>query len=395
MLPRNYIFNHIPKTGGNSLLAVCRDNLDPAEISPHLDYTGMHVMPTAQLERYRLVTGHFTLLAQSGFCRNRYSMTLVRDPIRRILSAYTYWRNQRYDVMTTKAKELEFADFVRYFTDSPLIVHNPFTHHLAGLGRDCVAYPPDECALLATAKRNLDAFNFVGICEQFGRSLHLLCAELGWRPPVTIPHENRTSSADRFGGIDPQTMSILRARNRLDLELYEYALQLFNGREARAASGSEFPGGVEPNYFVPFSVPYNESRQAAVQFLSAEWVGDESSRLLEVAVAFRAHVPIAELSLGIQFTSATGEVVWGTNTSIAYLELHYEHGRDCRAVFIVECFLPQGMYFVTVALSEPRRFGFHYHWIDNAASFTVARQRRAQSRYMRGVRLWEFSSVFA
>jgi hypothetical protein len=35
--PKHYIFNHNPKTGGNSLLAVCRDNLEPAEISPHLN----------------------------------------------------------------------------------------------------------------------------------------------------------------------------------------------------------------------------------------------------------------------------------------------------------------------------------------------------------------------
>jgi hypothetical protein len=160
-------------------------------------------------------------------------MTLLRDPIRRIFSTYTFWRTASEKPVDSQGKELPFADFVRYFMDSPAIIHNPYTHHLAAIGRDCGAYPADESALLAAAKRNLAAFNFVGICEEFARSVSLLCAELGWRAPAAMPHENRTASEDRFGGIDSQTMEILRDRNRLDLELYKYAVELFHGREAR------------------------------------------------------------------------------------------------------------------------------------------------------------------
>lgn len=372
---------------------MCGDNLEPSKISPHLDHAEMHLMPAARFERYRLIAGHFSLLAQMRFCRDRYSMTLLRDPIRRIFSAYTFWSVERDDPVPAKVKELKFADFVRYFADSPHIIQNPYTHHLAALGRDCGAYPPDERALLACAKRNLAAFNFVGICEHLGRSLRLLCAELGWRAPATAPRENRSFSENQFGGIDPRTLDILRDRNRLDLELYEYAVQLFNAREARAAAASELPGGVESNHFVPFPAPDNAERRATVQSLSAAWVGDEASIVLDVAVGFKAHVPIAELTLGIQFNSPAGDIVWGTNTSMAFLELNYEPGRDCRATFTMECFLPRGMYFVAVALSEPRRLGFHDHWIDRAAYFTVAPPRAARSRYHRGVQLREFSSV--
>jgi hypothetical protein len=86
-------------------------------------------------------------------------------------------------------------------------------------------------------------------------------------------------------------------------------------------------------------------------------------------------------------------IVWGANTSSECLELDYQAGHDCRAAFLVECALPRGIYFVTVALREPRRFGFHYHWIDHATSFTVAPPRVAPSQYVRGIRPQEFSSV--
>jgi hypothetical protein len=389
--PKHYIFNHIPKTGGISFMAVCQANLDSAEISPHLGGGGTSLAPAARFEHYKLIHGHFSVLAQAGVCRSRYSMTLLRDPIRRIFSTYTFWRTEPENPWTAKAKELPFADFVRYFMDSPAIVHNPYTYHLAAIGRDCGAYPADESALLAAAKRNLAAFNFVGICEEFAGSVNLLCAELGWHAPAVMPHENRTASEDRFGGIDAQTMEILRDRNRMDLELYEYAVQLFHAREA--AAGSEYSDCVEPNHFVPFPAFYNPNRRATVRSVSAEWMGDESSGILEIAVTFKTSVPIAELSLDIRVVDVAEKLVWSTDTLSAYLDLNYEPGRDCRATFLVECALPRGIYFVTVALSELRRIGFHDHWINHATCFTVAPLRAARSRYVRGMRLQEFSSV--
>jgi hypothetical protein len=396
--PKHYLFNHIPKTGGSSLLAVCRDNLEPAEISPHLDDTEIRLLQPARFEQYRLIRGHVGLLAQSGFCRSRYSMTLLRDPIRRIFSAYTFWRiAPETNPVTAKAKELSFADFVRYFIDSPTIIQNPYTHHLAAIGRDCPGYPAGEDALLAAAKRNLAAFDFVGICEEFERSARLLCTDLGWRIPATVPHQNRTSSADWFGGIDRESMEILRERNRLDLELYEYAVQLFNAREvaAGAASNSGFSENVEPNRFVPFPLPCEPDRRAMVQSVCATWGPQASSRKLEIAVSFKTRVPIAELSLGIQVNDAAGNIVWGTSTSHESLELEYEPGRDCHAAFLADCDLPRGMYFVTVSLSEPRRLGFHEHWIDHAALFKVEPPRAARSRYVRGMRSQEFWSTVA
>lgn len=398
MPPKHYIFNHIPKTGGNSLLALCRANLEPAEISPHLDGAEIRLMPAARFEHYKLIRGHFSILAHAGFCRSRYSMTLVREPVRRIFSAYTFWRMvSELGPVTSKAKELSFADFVRYFIDGPAIVHNPYTHHFAAVGRDCPGYPADESALLAAAKRNLAAFDFVGICEEFGRTARLLCAQLGWRLPDVIPHENRTSSESGLGGIDPQTAEILRDRNRLDRELYEYAVGLFNAREARAreVSGSGVPEPIEPNCFVPFPGTNHPPRRATIHSVSAAWVPDKSSRMLEITVNFRPTAPVAELSLGILVNDPAGNAVWGTSTSRECLELDYETGRYCRAIFLVECELPRGLYFVTAALFEPRRLGFHEHWIDHATLFTVAPSQVARSRYVRRMRSQEFWSTVA
>jgi hypothetical protein len=398
MLPAHYIFNHIPKTGGLTLLAICRSNLAAAEISPHLTEHEIRLMPAARFEHYKLVAGHFSILTQAGFCRSRYSMTLLRDPIRRIVSAYTYWRlAAEHNAVTAKAKEVSFADFVRHFIDSPAIIQNPYTHHFAGIGRDFPRYPADASALLAAAKDNLAAFDFVGICEEFERSARLLCGELGWHLPMPIPHENRTSSEEKLGGIDPQTMEILRDCNRLDLELYAYGVDLFHARAAKNLDSAERTPArakpVEPNRLVPFPIPYTPDRRAVIRDVSARWVPGENSRMLELTVGFRANERIAGLSLGVQVNDPAGIVVWGTSTSNENLELNYETDCDCRAAFLVQCELPCGIYFVTAALSEPRRLGFHDHWIDRAAAFEVAPPQAAISTYVRGMMRQDFRST--
>jgi len=384
MLPTHYIFNHIPKTGGITLLTICRCNLAAAQISPHLTEHEIRLIPAARFERYTLVAGHFSILTQAGFCRSRYSMTLLRDPILRIVSAYTYWRlAAEHNPVTTKAKELSFADFVRYFKDSPAIVQNPYTYHFAGIGRDFPRYPADASALLAAAKDNLAAFDFVGICEEFERSARLLCGELGWHLPQPIPHENRTLSGTERESIDPETIDTLRDYNRLDLELYTYGVDLFRAHAKP----------IEPNRLVPFPIARAPDRRAVIRSASAIWAPGENSRLLELTVRFQAKVSVAELSLGVQINDAAGKVVWGTSTSNENLVLNYQTNCDSRATFFVQCDLPRGLYFLTVALSEPRRLGFQDHWIDRAALFEVAPPRAAAGPYVRGMKLQEFRSI--
>ena len=392
--PKHYIFNHIPKTAGISFLAVCRANLAPSEISPHLEDSELRLMPTERLEHYKLIRGHISLLSQIRFCRSRCSLIMLREPIHRIFSTYTYWRTEPYNPLTAKAKELSFPDFVRYFADSPAIIHNPYTHHLGAVGRDCAVSPGDERALLAAAKRNLSAFDFVGISEAFERSVRLLCTQLGWRLPAEIPHANRSSASVRFSGIDSQTMDILLERNGLDLELYDCAVELFNAREASgAAPRSQSNSKADPKHFAPFPLSSNPCRRAAIHSVSAQWAGDECSHMLEIAVGFAASVVIAELSLSIQVTGADGDIAMATSTWQECLDLAHAPGRSCRAVFLAECELPEGLYFVTVGLWEPRRFGFYEHWIDHATLFTVEPSRVARSRYIRRMRLQEFSVV--
>jgi len=392
VLPTRYIFNHVPKTGGNSLLAICRNNLPASEISPHLAEHEIRLMPATRFEQYRLIRGHFSILTQARFSRSRYSMTLLRDPVRTIVSTYNFWRiTPERSAATDKAKELRFPDFVRYFIDSPAVIRNPYTYHFAALGRDFPGESEDASSLLLAAKHNLTAFDFLGICEDFERSARLLCRELGWALLGSMPHENRSRSEDLLAGIDGRTMELLHECNRLDLQLYAYAVELFHarceqmdrsvtGREpvsALAGSGTGIDSTAEDlpqadaNRFVPFPVSYAPDRRASIQRVSARWVSEERPGILQLTVNFRVQLRIEDLIVGVLIYDAQGGIVWGTNSLIERSELRNEPGCECVAVFMLECELPAGIYFITAALSQFRRLGFHHHWIDRAAFFAV------------------------
>lgn len=397
MRPSHYIFNHIPKTGGTSLLALCRHNLADSEISPHVTEDEARASDM-RLEKYRLVAGHFSLLAQARFAKSRYSVTLLRDPIRTIVSTYVFWRRASIENPgILKAKQLPFRDFVRYFADSPALIHNRFTYHLAALDRDAPGHPADEQLLLAAAKHNLAAFDFVGISEEFGRSARLLCDELGWKVPEQMPYENRSHSEEELPGIDEETMQALRDCNRLDYELYAYGLSLFRELERRAQN-VQTPkrpdwrsAVVERNRFVPFPVPYRPMRKARITEVRAEWISNPHSCLLEIAVRFYPRVRDAELGLGIAISDAAGNPVWGWNTDMGEVKLENEEGCEHEGVAILQFEAPAGNYFVTVALHNLRRLGFHEHWIDRAALFEVTGEGVNSARPCK-VNLREFRS---
>lgn len=62
----------------------------------------------------------------------------------------------------------------------------------------------------------------------------------------------------------------------------------------------------------------------------------------------------------------------------------------CGILRVVRTFLV--VHFVTAALSEPRKLGFHDHWIDYAAAFEVT-PPRAASTYLRGMIRHDFRST--
>ena len=66
--------------------------------------------------------------------------------------------------------------------------------------------------------------------ERFDESLQMLCYCLGWLPAANYERRMVSPSPTRIADIPPKTRGAVLERNQLDLELYNFALDLFNER---------------------------------------------------------------------------------------------------------------------------------------------------------------------
>jgi hypothetical protein len=167
------------------------------------------------------------------FCRNlppdtRY-MTLLREPVDRVLSHYHRHLERKSQTTDSLAEALE-----RRMPD----VNNLATRFLCG---DPAPLGELTSSALDDAKANLSAFAFVGIQERFEESVVLLQRMLGLG---LVPYLNQHVSTDRPGveEIPDAQRALIEEYNRLDAELYAFALQLFE--EAVASTDEGFAADV-------------------------------------------------------------------------------------------------------------------------------------------------------
>ncbi len=240
-------FLHIPKSGGTSFDSflssfTCANSALPVELQylgwkwdPNgpIPFRYLHQATEYDSYRDRLPWVHF--------------VTLLRDPIDRILSDYWYhrkkfdygkqiaqvaeaWRS-RWD----QARGLSLAEWARI----PAGADGAYPRNLNIAMLTCGPQeilrksPYKHTLLLKKAKQALrDEFAFFGLMEHYARSKELFCRMFGLPEHFALGQErlNVTSSRKLDPPADEETLQHIRAENAWDLELAEYAYELFEER---------------------------------------------------------------------------------------------------------------------------------------------------------------------
>lgn len=208
---------HLPKTGGTTFVKVLRKC---AQEVFYLDYGMAGLGPTALFRRGQafsapfesiisdleslpgrsVIHGHFPAKKYSELFPNAVYVTWLRDPVERIASHYFYWRrsqipgDHRWEEFTAQKMSLEqFAglDFVR----------NVYFRWFSQL--------------------DVERFDFVGITEEYGRSLelfrHLICPEIKFHAEVKNHNPNRRGN---FYGLDRDLRRKILELNERDAYIY-------------------------------------------------------------------------------------------------------------------------------------------------------------------------------
>lgn len=239
---RQLYFLHIPKTAGTSLRSVLEDQFYPDEVCPPTEaveqYGGNYPplpwllrIPAERFARYRLVRGHYFHDLGDRFAAPPAVVTMLRRPLDRSLSFL------RHSLRAPAYRDRTIDELVadRHFTRKFLWdFQTKILGHRVDLA-DPAAVPGDANVpmqpgpkMLERAKAALDAAAFVGLAEEFERSMELLEARFGWPVARARPGLNRSPSR-RAARETPsgETLARLREMTQVDEALYAHARAVF------------------------------------------------------------------------------------------------------------------------------------------------------------------------
>lgn len=229
------IFTHLGKTGGATLRRIVPRNFPRSRVLslrnpssapngflstiPIDDFAGL---PLADRERPRFIMAHMMFGLHGSVPRDTTYITLLRDPVSRVISGYKsalFSRGHRFHD-TVIASKMDLADYVR--SGLALEMDNSQTRAIAA----DVATPYGECNqdMLDRAKLNIEEhYAVVGIAERLDETLATFGHVFGWRRLHYVLANVSPNKIPR-SSIPVETIAFIKHQNRFDIELYEYAV---------------------------------------------------------------------------------------------------------------------------------------------------------------------------
>lgn len=220
------IFLHVPKTAGTTLNRLIEweyplfemYSVDPV----FFRWSASHLwqLPVRRLERTRMFKGHMLFGLHEILPQPATYITVLRDPIDRVISAFYFMRSYVLHPLYWKFKRENWTleDFVRR---SPR--ENVQSKILAGAEYNS----PCTEEIFEQAKENLfEHFSVVGLSERFEESLALMKLRFGWKLQ-RYSSFNVTQARPKKGDLPQPTLDLIVEKNSFDLALYECAVKLF------------------------------------------------------------------------------------------------------------------------------------------------------------------------
>ena len=241
---KKFAFVHIPKTAGMTVSAILERKFPKDKICPIRLYPDLVALPKEERDKYMLFRGHFPfdilgcLLDEPFNC-----MTILREPVARYYSYYKFMKQrediQQFPFLAKEVPLIRKMDFAKFATSTDMmVVKDGLNQQCRYLGREIppsVTLPyhvekraptPDEVERAKTRLKDMDVF---GLAERFQETLFLMSFTFGWEPIMDTLVLNTSGKSD-FLEISEETRLLVEEKNRPDVDLYQFAKDLFEKR---------------------------------------------------------------------------------------------------------------------------------------------------------------------
>jgi len=217
------LFHHLPKTAGTAVSSAL-EGLYGAEY-----YRWFHG-PAGALKT--LVDGH-SLKALGGHFHLSHPLaaqidaqvimiTLIRDPVDRVISNFYYLRANEKHHLYELANAYSLEEALNKGLAKKLQIDNEIVRMLS------TADPKNSLGTaFRSAKETINSYTFFGLQEQT-RMLQLLINRVFNIEHFKIPVMTTYTARPKKEEVDPGLIELIKKYNQYDVELYEYAKEIYN-----------------------------------------------------------------------------------------------------------------------------------------------------------------------
>jgi hypothetical protein len=229
------IFLHIPKAAGSAIKRIFESQYEDSECI----YIEGH-RPKESLENYlnsgiiktpKLLFGHFDYGVLNNINVDAKYITMIRNPIDRVISHYYYAKNHsahylHKEIVDNKLSLKEYVEsgLTTELNNGPVrMLIGAGGYHKNDYSNINIPYGKSESWMLEQAVKNIkDYFLFVGIQEEFEKSVFLIKKVLGWKNHIIFRTENKTKDRPAINQVDDETLELIKKYNNLDIKLYQF-----------------------------------------------------------------------------------------------------------------------------------------------------------------------------
>ena len=240
------IFLHIPKTAGSTFHTILNKRYDAKHVQNVFgsryfepEIKQFVETPNSDKSHIKLLKGHMPFGLHKYMPSKSDYIAILRDPVERVISQFYYIKKNINNPLheTVEGNKMSLKEFVS--SGVAIGMNNGQCRFLNG---DFDEYPFDGCTeeLLRQVKKHVDEhFIWLGLTERFDESILILRDKLGWKNEPNYIRANVSKTRKKSSSIDPSVLETIKAYNKFDIALYEYANELLDLEIAKISDFDE------------------------------------------------------------------------------------------------------------------------------------------------------------